>query len=180
MANKLAVLLTSCAMVFFTSLAFAQEASTYNPHETFDPNFLSQPGTIYRSGSGQPGLAYWQNRADYKISAELNDTENTLIGHEVITYTNNSPDPLPYLWLQLDQNMFREDSRGTATTPVGGTRLAPRQFTQGFVLKSVKIDLHGRRSDARYTVTDTRVQIVLPAALKPKGDEVKIEIDYGF
>jgi hypothetical protein len=158
MKNRLATLLTSCAVLFFTALTFAQESSTYDPHETFDPNFLSQPGTIYRTGSGRPGPAYWQNRADYRISAELNNAENTLTAHEVITYTNSSPDPLPYLWLQLDQNMFREDSRGTATTPIGGTRLAPRQFTQGFVLKSAKIDQHGTRSDAKYIVTDTRIQ----------------------
>jgi hypothetical protein len=180
MKNRLTVLLVSCAFVFLAAPTLAQESSVYNPRETFDPNFFSEPGTVYRSGSGRPGPAYWQNRADYTISADLDEPENTLTGHEVITYTNNSPDQLPYLWLQLDQNMFREDSRGTATTPVGGTRLAPRQFTQGFVLKSVKINQHGRRSDAKYTVTDTRMQIMLPAAMKSKGDEVKIEIDYSF
>jgi hypothetical protein len=180
MKNKLALLWTLCAFVFFVASTFAQESTKYNPHETFDPTFLSQPGTIYRSGSGQPGPAYWQNRADYKISAELDDTANTLTAHEVITYRNNSPDALPYLWLQLDQNLFREDSRGTATEPVGGTRLAPRQFTQGFVLKSVKIDEHGRKSDAKYIVTDTRMQIILPEAMKSKGDEIKIEVEYNF
>jgi hypothetical protein len=169
-----------CAFGFVTLQAFAQEASKYNPHETFDPTFLSEPPTAYRSGSGQPGPAYWQNRSSYKITADLNDAENSVTAQEVITYKNNSPDALPYLWLQLDQNMFREDSRGSATDPVGGARLAPRQFTKGFELKSVRINEHGRRSDAKYTVTDTRMQIVLPEALRPKGDDIEIEVQYSF
>jgi hypothetical protein len=180
MKNRFVFLLASCFFVVASTQMLAQETSKYNPRETFDPNFLSQPGTMYRSGSGAPGPAYWQNEADYKISAELNDTANTVTAHEVITYKNNSPNSLPYLWLQLDQNMFREDSRGTATEPVGGTRLAPRQFTQGFVLKSVKIDLHGKTSEAKYVVTDTRMQIVLPEAMKAKGDEIEITFEYSF
>jgi hypothetical protein len=175
-----AILLTLTAVAFVASQAIAQEAPAYNPRETFDPNFLSEPGTAYRSGDGQPGPAYWQNRADYELSATLDDSLNTITGREVITYTNNSPDPLPYLWLQLDQNLFREDSRGTATDPVGGTRLAPRQFTQGFVLKSVKIVQHGDKSNAKYVVTDTRMQIQLPEAMKPKGDKIEIEVEYSF
>jgi hypothetical protein len=158
----------------------AQEISKYDPHETFDPNFASQPGTIYRSGSGEPGPAYWQNTADYKLSTELDDTANTLTTHEIISYKNNSPNSLPYLWLQLDQNLFRKDSRATATDPVGGTRFGPRQFTQGFVLKSVRISLHGKTSEARYIVSDTRMQITLPDAMKPKGDEVDITLEYSF
>ncbi len=174
------IIVSFCAVSFFAVRAFAQEKSQYNPHETFDPMFLGEPGTVYRSGSGQPGPAYWQNRASYKISADLNESENLVTAREVISYKNNSPDPLPYLWLQLDQNLFREDSRGTATEPVGGTRLAPRQFTKGFVLKSVRIIEHGKKSDAKYIVTDTRMQIMLTEAMKPKGDDVEIEVEYSF
>ncbi|HEY6952200.1 MAG TPA: M1 family metallopeptidase [Bacteroidota bacterium] len=180
MKRRLTIVVTTWFLVLASSLALAQETSKYNPHETFDPNFLSDPGTAYRSGSGEPGPAYWQNRADYKISAQLDDTANIITGHEVITYRNNSPDALSYLWLQLDQNLFREDSRGTATAPVGGSRFGPRKFTQGFVLKAVKIDLDGKTSDAKYMVTDTRLQIMLPGILKPKGDELEISIDYSF
>ena len=173
--------LFACSIVSFCgNQIFAQEASKYDPHETFDPNFLVQPGTSCRSGSGQPGPGYWQNEADYKLSAVLDDTANTLAVHEVITYRNNSPNSLAYLWLQLDQNLFRKDSRGTATEPLGGTRLAPRQFTQGFVLKTVKVSLNGKSSEAHYVVTDTRMQVMLPEAMKPKGDEVEITFDYSF
>ncbi|HTY37013.1 MAG TPA: M1 family metallopeptidase [Bacteroidota bacterium] len=168
------------ALLVVSLQAAAQESSVYNPHETFDPSFLNSYGTSFRSGSGRPGPAYWQNRADYVINAELNESDSTVSAREVISYTNNSPDPLPYLWMQLDQNLFREDSRGTATAPVGGTRLAPHQYTQGIVLKSVKIDLDGKKSDAKYIVTDTRMQIMLPAVLKAKGGNMKIEIAYSF
>ena len=180
MKNASGVFLTVCAFLSFTALAYGQDQSTYNPHETFDPAFLSGAGTVYRSGSGRPGPEYWQNRADYKITAELDDTANTVTAQEVISYKNNSPDELPYLWLQLDQNLFREDSRGAATEPVGGTRLAPRQFTQGFVLKSVRITQSGKTSDAKYVVTDTRMQILLPSVVKPRGGEIKLEISYSF
>jgi hypothetical protein len=61
----------------------------------------------YRSGSGSPGPRYWQQKADYVISAELNDViTQSITGSETITYHNNSPDVLRYLWLQLDQNIF--------------------------------------------------------------------------
>ncbi|HTP12186.1 MAG TPA: M1 family peptidase, partial [Bacteroidota bacterium] len=158
----------------------AQDGGKYNPHETFDPEFLVEPGTAYRGGDGAPGPEYWQNRADYRITASLDDTANTIKAHVTITFTNNSPDRLPYLWLQLDQNTFREDSRSTLTGPVAGSRFTPRQYTEGFVLKSVSIDEHGKKSDAKYVVTDTRMQIRLPEPMKPKGDEVRIDIDYSF
>ena len=87
-----------CALSLFVLQAFGQETSNYNPHETFDPTFISEPGTAYRSGSGQPGPAYWQNRASYKISADLNESDATVTAQEVISYKNNSPDALPYLW----------------------------------------------------------------------------------
>src|SRR3954465_9881690 len=62
----------------------------------------------YRSGSGAPGPKYWQQRADYTIDAEINEATNTLKGKETITYFNNSPEPLKYLWLQLDQNINKK------------------------------------------------------------------------
>src|SRR5918993_2694298 len=60
----------------------------------------------YRTGSGAPGPKYWQQKADYVINVELNDDNQSITGSETITYTNNSPDVLKYLWLQLDQNLL--------------------------------------------------------------------------
>ena len=65
---------------------------------------------VYRTASGAPGNAYWQQQADYIIRATLDENERTITGTEKITYSNNSPDSLKYLWLQLDQNQFRRDS----------------------------------------------------------------------
>ena len=67
-----------------------------------------------RTGSGAPGPDYWQQRVDYVIRASLDTAARTLRGEERITYHNNSPDTLRYLWLQLDQNLFRTDSRGSS------------------------------------------------------------------
>src|SRR5690606_32538053 len=64
----------------------------------------------YRTGSGAPGPAYWQQQADYDITVELNDNNQSISGAETITYHNNSPDVLRYLWLQLDQNILSEEN----------------------------------------------------------------------
>src|SRR5436190_7456713 len=69
----------------------------------------------YRTGSGAPGPKYWQQKADYVISVELNDQNQTVTGSETITYTNNSPETLKYLWLQLDQNNQTKDNNTAKT-----------------------------------------------------------------
>ena len=65
---------------------------------------------LYRTASGYPGHGYWQNRADYTIDVKLDDDKQSIQGFETITYTNNSPDDLNYLWVQLDQNIRAKDS----------------------------------------------------------------------
>ena len=64
---------------------------------------------MFRTGSGAPGPAYYQQQADYKMDIEIDDANAKLYGNETITYTNNSPDELKYLWVQLDQNMRAKD-----------------------------------------------------------------------
>ena len=64
----------------------------------------------YRTGSGAPGPKYWQQKADYVISIELHEPTNSISGTETITYTNNSPDVLKYLWLQVDQNILSKEN----------------------------------------------------------------------
>ena len=70
----------------------------------------------YRTGSGAPGPNYWQQRADYVINVELDDNTQRLTGSETITYYNNSPETLTFLWLQLDQNLFAQQSIGRNAT----------------------------------------------------------------
>jgi hypothetical protein len=169
-----------CVLFIIAGNSIAQIKSNYNPHETFDPNFLSQPGTAYRSGSGAPGPLYWENEADYKINATLDTTNKTIEGKVKIYYTNNSPNNLPFVWLQLDQNLFKKSSRGTLTTPVGGYRFDERDYTNGFNLETVKITQNGRTEAANYLVTDTRMQIILPRSIRQKGGKLIITIKYSF
>src|SRR6202522_4658797 len=89
----------------------AAPAAPYDPRLTFAPLTLPDPVNAYRSGNGAPGPAYWQNEADYEMHATLDTQAKTLQNDEVITYTNNSPDSLASLWIHLDQNIYRKDSR---------------------------------------------------------------------
>src|SRR4028119_1120001 len=95
----------------------AKETGNYNYLDAFGANFYTKNGTDTRSASGQPGIKYWQNRADYQLTATLNESLNEITGTATITYTNNSPDNLSFLWLNVDQNLFKNDSRGKAVIP---------------------------------------------------------------
>jgi hypothetical protein len=165
--------------------ALAQTVNTgpaYDSRTLFNPSFIEQRSTPTRTASGQPGAEYWQNAADYKIDARLDEKMARVTATVAITYTNNSPDALQFVWLYVDQNLYRPDSRGGAVTPVGGGRFGngSRSFPGGDSLQTVNIELHGKKMKASYRVTDTRMQIMLPEALKPNGDKLKIDIAYGF
>jgi hypothetical protein len=147
----------------------------YNPLVTFAPLSLPDPPNAYRSGDGAPGPNYWQNQADYQIRANLDPATKTLSGEEVITYTNNSPDVLDVLWLQLDQNIYRKDARSTAVG--GGFRRA--QFTDGDVLDTVEVEQGGRFVTAPYLVSDTRLQVRLPAAMA-HGARTRVRIRWHY
>lgn len=177
------------ALFFGFSDACAQEAkatSNYNYNETFANNFYTKNGTETRSASGQPGAKYWQNRADYSLTATLNDQTKEITGSEVLTYTNNSPDKLGFLWMNVDQNLFKKDSRGNAIIPLKGSRNGAKgqDFDGGFKIKSVKVvSAVGGKSvekEAKFTITDTRMQVDLPQALAPNGASVKLKIEFSF
>src|ERR1039458_731539 len=91
-------------------------AGTYDPLKTFAPLTLPDPVNAYRSADGTPGPDYWQNRADYVIRASIDPATQLLAANEVIAYTNNSPSALDYLWIQLDQNIYRSDARARYAT----------------------------------------------------------------
>jgi len=165
--------------VLYLFVAAAQE-SKYNHREAFDPHFYPYPGNDYRSASGQPGPKYWQNRADYSILCSLNTEQHIVSGSAEITYTNNSPDPLKFLWLQLDQNIYRKDSRGSATTTQAGGRWANPKFTEGYKIKSVTAYSDKKKYSPKYTVTDTRMQVWLNEPLKTSGNTAKLFIEFEF
>lgn len=123
--------------------------NNYNYHDAFAPNFYTKNGTPTRSASGQPGVEYWQNRADYQITAKLNGTTNEIIGTDEVTYTNNSPDKLSFVWMYLDQNLFKADSRGNAIVPLTGSRNGAQGqvFDGGNKIKSVKVISVGKKKN---------------------------------
>ena len=176
------ILLCSCFLLAcFVHAAVGQTAtSKYDQHETFSPLFYPSNGNEYRSASGAPGHKYWQNRADYAISVVLDTATHRIDGSVTITYKNNSPDKLPFLWLQLDQNIYREDSRGAATSVVTGGRFANRTFTDGYNIKSVNVVVGGKKTAVKYVITDTRMQLILPEALKADGAVAKIYVEYAY
>jgi hypothetical protein len=160
--------------------------SNYNYNETFGPFFYTKNGTSTRSASGQPGAEYWQNRADYQITVKLDEKNNEIKGSEVISYTNNSPDKMGFLWMNLEQNLFKSDSRGNAVVPITGSRNGAQGqvFDGGQNVKSVKvISINNGKPieiEVKYNVYDTRMQVLLPQSLHAKGGNVKIKIEFSF
>ena len=170
--------------IFICFQVTAQQAevhSTYDPHALFAPLTMPSSRENTRTATGEPGQQYWQNRADYEMQVSLNDITNEISGSVIITYKNNSPIALPYLWLQLDQNLFNKNSRGQARMPVGNRSRygdAKSNFNGGYNIKSVK--LLNDNSNADYIINDTRMQVRLPKAVKPSGDVIRIKIEYAF
>lgn len=176
----LSLLLTS----LFSIASFAQESqvieSNYDPRDLFSPVFYNGGSSITRAANGEPNTGYWQNRADYSINASLNESTHEIKGTVTITYTNNSPHQLPYLWLQLDQNFFNKESRGSKKLPVGRDSRygdANSSFNGGYTISSVKVD---NIASNDFLVNDTRMQIKLSKPMSPAGSVVKVTIDYSF
>ena len=141
---------------------------------------------VYRTASGAPGHEYYQQKADYEINVELDEEKNIINGNEVITYTNNSPDILNYLWIQLDQNVRAKNSHGqlTSTNSMNNKmsfnnikRMHDRMnFDGGFKLEEVK-DIYNKKLE--YIVNETMMRIELPKPLK-KGQSFSFKIKYSY
>ena len=146
----------------------------YDPLESFAPLTLGQPASEVRTASGVPGPRYWQNRADYAIHATLDTASKSITGTVQIAYANNSPDALDVLWLQLDQNIYRPDSRGALSR--GGL---PRGTTDGMTIDAAEVQIAGRTAKVVPVISDTRAQLVLPAPLASGGKAV-VTIRYHY
>ena len=135
--------------MLLSTMLFAQEqpASVYDYNAAFGHGFYTKNGTATRSASGKPGHAYWQNSADYKINISLNEEAKFFSGSETITYTNNSPDELDFLWVQVDQNLFKKDSRGNAIIPLSGSRNGAKgqEFDGGYDISKVSLGYENKR-----------------------------------
>ncbi|HVZ95705.1 MAG TPA: M1 family metallopeptidase [Chitinophagaceae bacterium] len=165
------------AFVFLVQSSFSQQEtfkSNYYPQELFAQNFYNNNGNEFRSAKGSPGPKYWQNRADYVLRAAIDTLTDVLSCDEVITYTNNSPDSLQSLWLQMDQNTYREDARSNFYSGFGAAKHTP-----GYELDNVMIELNGKKIKADYIINDTRMQIRLPESLSSKN-KMQIIIKYHY
>ncbi len=175
--------------ILSVKVLLAQEVRTETPvwkgkFEQLD-QLLPTPNE-YRTGSGAPGPKYWQQRADYVINAELNDDNQRITGSEIITYFNNSPDILKYLWLQVDQNIYEKGNntvkteatfvKDSSTTLKMALDLNLNDFDGGFKIKSVK-DASGK--SLVYLVNYTMMRVDLSQPL-PAGQKVTFSVDWSF
>jgi len=165
-------------------------ATKYNYNELWKPFFFTKNGNEYRSADGNQGPKYWQNRADYAINAKIDTAKDEVSGSEILSYTNNSPQKLDFIWMQLDQNLFKLDSRGNKQVPLVGDVPVSRNwgrgqaFDAGDKIKTVKIisTVKGKETtvDAKYLINDTRMQIFVPQGIAAAGGKIKFKIEWSF
>ena len=174
--------------------------------DPFDDKFrqldeLLPTPNVYRTASGAPGHAYWQQRADYVMRASLDENKHQITGTEKITYQNNSPDTLNYLWLQVDQNIYRPDaeSRSAAAIMNKEAWISPREGgPEGFDGGNVKFDtirtvltgqvfeggmqvsnIASNGKPLKFVVNKTMMRIDLPVPLKP-GERFVFTLDWKY
>lgn len=179
---KLAIKYLLSLCVISTSLLAQQWKGKF---EQLGPGEIATPNS-YRTASGSPGSNYWQQRADYSIEVEINDETQELAGKEVITYYNNAPEALRFLWLQLDQNIFSKDNFTNKIKEGGLYDSLPAYFLPysniafeydgGFKLKSVT---DSNNKPLPYTINHTMMRIDLPAALK-SGEKISFTIEWSY
>jgi hypothetical protein len=137
-----------------------------------DPN-------AYRAAAGRPGPEYWQQRADYDIEVRLDPTTHRVTGTETITYTNNAPQVLQQLWVQLDQNLFKPDSRGARITPPDA-RFSGAFEGGGYTIARVTITRDGETLTPEYVIDDTRMRIALDEPLAARGGTLELNVEFSF
>lgn len=161
-------------ILFLGAFAQIKAQENYNTNKFKQLHEELPTPNVYRTASGAPGAQYWQQRADYQIEVKLDEDAQNISGNETITYYNNSPDKLTYLWLQLDQNVrattsdsykIRQNSIGDSITFEELKNLVP-WFDGGFKIEKVT-DTKG--NDLPYTINKTMMRIDLPQPLVPNG-----------
>ena len=185
-------LVSTCLLIIASATVLIAQDIRNNPTSNHGNKF-EQLGTIlptpneYRTASGAPGPKYWQQRADYDIKATLDEKKLLLTGAETVTYFNNSPDVLTYLWLQLDENEhstvnnggFPEESRmGRAVTPATIDKMIEKKSDNGLghIISSLT---DGLGAKLKYTINGTMMRIDLPAALKP-GQKFTFKLNWSY
>ena len=172
----------------FTNLSFAaidqSKGSFEDKFRQLDEVFPSP--NLSRPATGEPGPMYWQQRADYKIQIKLNEDTRSVEGSETITYTNNSPLTLKYIWLQLDQNIFAKESINNLTRPWGGgdssvdfSTLRRQNFMDKFEggFQELSIKINNKSPDTNLVGTHVRINLEKP--LKP-GESTSLDIEWAY
>jgi hypothetical protein len=174
-----ALLVAACALVAAGPVRAQERAGQLQStnQELFAPFALRDASPQRRPGGG-PGAAYWQQEAHYRIDVELIPAEHRVVGSEVITYVNHSPDALPFVWVQLEQNLFAPGSRGSLVN--SGNRWRGAFDQGGLRLDRVEVVQGGERYTPAYTVDDTRMRVDLAEAMAPDGDRIELHLDWSF
>lgn len=175
-----------------TLLVFGLSCATLFAQQNTDQSKFRQLGVelptpnTYRTASGAPGEDYWQQRADYDIKVELDDDKQRIIGKETLTYYNNSPHPLSYIWIQLDQNVVDPESNTYKTktnklsekiSAVQLNSLVDNSFDGGHKIEYVK-DALGKA--LKYTINKTMMRVDLPVTLPAKSGKVVLQIGWSY
>ena len=176
--------------LFFAFFVSAQDSTAVQGHKNNNnfkqlyEEFATPNG--FRTAAGAPGVDYYQQQVDYKIDIRLDDANTKLYGSETITYTNNSPDALPYLWIQLDQNIRNENDMEGAKEPSSAPKyrgvnsfieeFTTEKFVGGFNIEHVK-DASGR--PLRHTINQTMMRVDLPTALQ-SGEQYTFSIKWWY
>ncbi len=188
--------------IFFVCLillGFSAQAQVTQTKGDFEDKFRQLDEVLptansYRTASGAPGNEYWQQQADYFIQATLDEENQRILGSERITYTNNSPDTLSYLWIQLDQNRYQNDSIGRSSETAGNSdRLAFstlrrertfEDFEGGFQISRVQQVISSEQNtqiiagnELNTQINGTMMRVDLEEALET-GDSISFEIDW--
>lgn len=202
--NRLSLLVA--AVVTLVTLPAAADSAIKQTKGDFEDKFrqleesLPTPN-VYRNAAGEPGHQYWQQQVDYVINVKLDEAKRRLQASEQITYHNNSPDTLRYLWIQLDQNKFRDDSMSALTTTFGGignrgpaTQSAsgdkPAQLSMEALRRQQFVDdtelgydiqkvVDGSGNKLNHVIVGTLMRVDLPAPLK-SGQQTKLSIDFAY
>lgn len=186
----LTLLLTSVMLIASPASADAIRQTKGEHYDAFRQLDVDLPTpNVYRTASGAPGPQYWQQRADHKIKVTLNEEDQSIRASQTIRYTNNSPDSLRYIWMQLDQNRFHADSAArlteTASQEEGQDKLTYAELARqqqhsdvdhGYVIGRV-VDARG--DDMKYTIVDTMMRIDLPEPLAT-GQRASFSVDWSF
>ncbi len=187
--KKLLSCITILAILFSASAQNIQNNPTSNHGNKFEQlgTLLPTPNE-YRTASGAPGPKYWQQRADYDIKCELDETNTKLTGSEVVTYYNNSPDKLTYLWFQLDENEHStinnanyQDASSIRNNVIDLKtleKMEAQKTDNGLGHKITRLT-DGSGKALQYVINKTMMRVELPTALKP-GEKIVLNIDWNY